>query len=164
MSSQSLDEVMESSLHDPEYPLRQAYEDDMDEDGTSSRSSTSRSSRNSHDSDRLSDNRRTAHTELTSNDTTVLEDILTQTRLLVPARTGIIDLALLCVASPANVFHVMSSALMQRHALGVDQPLVTLVYDNYSTVMQLLVGWVALRHCEDDQCVSALTGNLFTFY
>ncbi|KIY73241.1 hypothetical protein CYLTODRAFT_256956 [Cylindrobasidium torrendii FP15055 ss-10] len=61
--------------------------------------------------------------------------------LVVPQSKGILDFALFCIATPSNAFHVMASSLLQRRALGVVRTLPILVFDTYTTSVQLVFGW-----------------------
>ncbi|KIY71596.1 hypothetical protein CYLTODRAFT_418659 [Cylindrobasidium torrendii FP15055 ss-10] len=58
-----------------------------------------------------------------------------------PLDDRVVDFPLLCIASPSTVHHVMSSALLHRRTLGVQDPLVCVVLDKYSSTLQLAIGW-----------------------
>ncbi|KAI5829784.1 hypothetical protein K523DRAFT_372665 [Schizophyllum commune Tattone D] len=63
-----------------------------------------------------------------------------QAHLLLPQyRNGSVPLALLCVASHDEIYSAMSSALLQRRALGIITPLLGLAFND--SVVHLVLGW-----------------------
>ncbi|TRM69157.1 hypothetical protein BD626DRAFT_6767 [Schizophyllum amplum] len=79
------------------------------------------------------------------------EAVLAHTQLLFHARDDFIDLGLLCVASPEKMPYAMSSALLQRRAVGVMDPMVGIVFGKYSTRIRLVLGWTSVP--ADIDCV-----------
>ncbi|KAL1676756.1 hypothetical protein EV122DRAFT_215592 [Schizophyllum commune] len=63
-----------------------------------------------------------------------------QAHLLLPQyRNGSVPLALLCVAPRDEIYSAMSSALLQRRALGIVTPLIGLAFND--SVVHLILGW-----------------------
>ncbi|KIY71600.1 hypothetical protein CYLTODRAFT_109701 [Cylindrobasidium torrendii FP15055 ss-10] len=61
--------------------------------------------------------------------------------LMQPLDDRVVDFPLLCFAEPSTVLHVMSSALLHRRALGIQEPMLCIITDIYTSTLQLAIGW-----------------------
>ncbi|KAL1747800.1 hypothetical protein HDZ31DRAFT_60974 [Schizophyllum fasciatum] len=68
--------------------------------------------------------------------------------LLLDTDDAFLDFAFICAASPAKLYHTMASALLQRHAIGIVDPMVGIVFDTNSR-LRLAFGWTEVQAGSD---------------
>lgn len=74
-------------------------------------------------------------------------------QLLLHTVDSFLDMSLLCVASPTKLYYTMASALLQRRAIGVVDPIVGIVFEPGSPCLRLALGWTVVS--VDIGCVSS---------
>ena len=66
-----------------------------------------------------------------------------------------VPVALLCIAPHEEIYGLMTSALMQRRALGINKPLLGLTFSPGQWTMNALYGW--LTPTLDHNCVRVMS-------
>ena len=79
-------------------------------------------------------------------------DSFSEAHLLLPRYpSDCVPVAVFCIATHDELYGIVASALMQRHTLGIDAPLLSLAFSPETWKVQLVFGWPST--CTDDDCV-----------
>ncbi|KAL1721287.1 hypothetical protein EV715DRAFT_288427 [Schizophyllum commune] len=79
-------------------------------------------------------------------------DVFSEAQLLLPRYpSDCVPVAVFCIATHDEIYGIVASALMQRHALGIDTPLLSLSFSPEAWKVQLVIGWPSTR--TDHDCV-----------
>ncbi|KAI4293580.1 hypothetical protein K525DRAFT_245037, partial [Schizophyllum commune Loenen D] len=79
-------------------------------------------------------------------------DSFSEAHLLLPRYpSDCVPVAVFCIATHDELYGIVASALMRRHTLGIDTPLLSLSFSPEAWKVQLVIGWPSTR--TDHDCV-----------
>ncbi|EPQ50038.1 hypothetical protein GLOTRDRAFT_97269, partial [Gloeophyllum trabeum ATCC 11539] len=78
---------------------------------------------------------------------------ISHAHLLVPRRSRVdIPFPIACIAPHDEIYELLSSAVFQKHVLGVGQPMLGFTFDPMESYLQVIVAWLSPQRMDDHEC------------
>ncbi|KAI5894414.1 uncharacterized protein SCHCODRAFT_02748236 [Schizophyllum commune H4-8] len=140
----------ESESNDNESSRLSDMQDDLDDEGSASAVSTLSSYQRSSQQFSSGSSELVYGSESSSLVPSTSSDTFSEAHLLLPRYpSDCIPVAAFCIATYDEVYGIVASALMQRHTLGIDAPLLSLAFSPDTWKVQLVIGWPSSRTNHD---------------